>query len=69
MPLSKKGKKLKSIFKKEYGKKKGERIFYAYERKHKDLKIPSPKEAIKMGISIGALGLGVGLLNKYSGGN
>ena len=69
MPLTKKGKKLKRIFKKEYGKKKGEKIFYAYEKKHKDLKLPSPKEAIKTGISLGAIGLGISLLNKYSGGN
>lgn len=34
MPLTKTGKKLKSKFKKEYGKK-GESIFYAFENKHK----------------------------------
>lgn len=39
MPLNKQGKKLKEIFKKEYGKKKGERIFFAYERKHKGMKL------------------------------
>lgn len=38
MPLSTKGEKLKKIFEKEYGKKKGDRIFYAYEHKHKGLK-------------------------------
>lgn len=35
MPLTKKGKKLKGIFIKEYGKKKGTSIFYAYENKHR----------------------------------
>lgn len=38
MPLSKKGMKLKGIFQKEYGKKRGSNIFYAYEKKHKGLK-------------------------------
>ena len=38
MPLKKKGKKLKKIFEEEYGKKKGDNIFYAYENKHKGLK-------------------------------
>lgn len=38
MPLTKKGSKLKNIFEKEYGKKKGDNIFYAYENKHKELK-------------------------------
>lgn len=33
MPLTKKGKKIKKAFVKEYGKKRGERIFYASERK------------------------------------
>lgn len=33
MPLNKKGKKIKSAMQKEYGKKKGERIFYASENK------------------------------------
>lgn len=68
MPLNKKGKEIKKIFEKEYGRKKGDRIFYAYENKHKDLKLPSPKEAIKAGISLGALGLGLGVFHKYSGG-
>jgi hypothetical protein len=35
MPLTKKGKKMKKAFEKEYGKKKGEDVFYAYENKHK----------------------------------
>lgn len=35
MPLTKKGKKLKGIFIKEYGKKKGTSIFYAWEHKQK----------------------------------
>jgi hypothetical protein len=38
MPLTKKGTNLKKIFEKEYGRDKGDRIFYGYERKHKDLK-------------------------------
>jgi hypothetical protein len=35
MPLTKKGKKVKKSFEKEYGKKKGEHIFYATENKKK----------------------------------
>lgn len=35
MPLTKTGKKLKTNFKKEYGSKKGESIFHAFENKHK----------------------------------
>jgi len=35
MPLTKKGKKVKSEFKKEYGSKKGEEVFYATENKRK----------------------------------
>ena len=31
MPLTKKGKKIKSAMTKEYGKKKGEKVFYASE--------------------------------------
>lgn len=38
MPLTKKGKKIKSAMLKTYGKKKGEQVFYAYENKHKKLK-------------------------------
>lgn len=33
MPLGKLGKKIKRIFEKEYGKKKGDNIFYAWEHK------------------------------------
>lgn len=33
MPLNKKGKKIKEAMEKEYGKKKGEKIFYASENK------------------------------------
>ena len=33
MPLTEKGKKIKSAMIKEYGKKKGERVFYASENK------------------------------------
>lgn len=35
MPLTKAGKKTKRAFKKEYGAKKGEQVFYAYENKNK----------------------------------
>jgi hypothetical protein len=35
MPLTKKGKKVKAEFKKEYGSKEGEKIFYATENKKK----------------------------------
>ena len=35
MPLTKIGMKIKGNFQKEYGKKKGTKIFYAWERKHK----------------------------------
>ncbi len=38
MPLTKKGKKLKKIFIGEYGSKKGTRVFYGYEHKHKGLR-------------------------------
>ena len=69
MPLTEKGKKLKKIFEKEYGKKKGERIFYAYEKKHKGIRMPSTKKILKTGVSLGALGIGLGILNKSLGGN
>jgi hypothetical protein len=35
MPLTKKGKKIKSAMQKEYGKKKGKKVFYATENKGK----------------------------------
>ena len=35
MPLTKKGKKIKKSFEKEYGKEKGEKVFYATENKGK----------------------------------
>ena len=35
MPLTEKGKKVKAAMKKEYGGKKGERVFYATENKGK----------------------------------
>lgn len=35
MPLTKKGKEIEKAFEKEYGKKKGKNIFYAWEHKHK----------------------------------
>lgn len=37
MPLSNSGKKIKLNFEKEYGKKKGDKIFYAWENKNKSL--------------------------------
>lgn len=33
MPLTSKGKKIKAAMKKEYGSKKGERVFYASQKK------------------------------------
>ena len=38
MPLTKKGKKVKAAMAAEYGAKKGEEVFYAYENKHKGKK-------------------------------
>ena len=38
MPLTKTGKKILKAFEEEYGKKKGDRIFYAWEKKHKFVK-------------------------------
>lgn len=38
MPLSKAGKKVLRQFEKEYGKEKGKRVFYAYEKTHRRLK-------------------------------
>ena len=38
MPLTNTGKKVKKAFKKEYGAKKWEKIFYAYENKNKNKK-------------------------------
>jgi hypothetical protein len=35
MPLSRKGRKIKRAMEKEYGEKKGKRVFYAFENKHK----------------------------------
>lgn len=37
--LTKKGRKLKGILEKEYGKKRGDKIYYAYENKHKEIKL------------------------------
>jgi len=39
MPLSKSGRKMKGIFVKEYGRKKGTGVFYAYAHKHPKLKL------------------------------
>jgi hypothetical protein len=38
MPLTKKGKKIKKAVLETYGKKKGEKVFYAMENKKKHLK-------------------------------
>ena len=38
MPLSTKGKKILNEFRKEYGSKKGEMIFYAWENKNKEVR-------------------------------
>lgn len=45
MPLTNKGKKLLKAFEKEYGKKKGKNVFYAYEHKHLGLKRHTKKYA------------------------
>lgn len=48
MALNKKGKKIKRAMKKEYGMKKGTRVFYASEHKHPDwLKSSSKKQSRK----------------------
>jgi len=49
MSLTKKGKTVKKVFEKEYGKEKGEEIFYATEnkRKMKSLVKKTPKKAKK----------------------
>jgi hypothetical protein len=44
MPLTKKGKKIKSAMEKEYGKKKGEKIFYATENKDKIKSVTKKKK-------------------------
>lgn len=43
MPLTKKGHKIKRVFMNEYGKKKGTRIFYAFENKHPKLHLKHKK--------------------------
>jgi hypothetical protein len=47
MPLNSKGKKIKDVMKEEYGKEKGEQVFYASEKagKFKDI-LKSKKEAL-----------------------
>jgi len=47
MPLTKLGKKIKGKFRKEYGSKKGERIFYAWENKNKGVTMKKRKEVAK----------------------
>lgn len=51
MPLTKKGRKIKKAMEKEYGKKKGERVFYASVNKGKisgtDYKHPSDNKRKK----------------------
>ncbi len=44
MPLNKKGTKIKSAMKKEYGSKKGEQVFYASENKGKIKNITKKKK-------------------------
>jgi hypothetical protein len=39
MPLSFKGRKIKRKMEREYGKRKGDRVFYAYENKHQGLRL------------------------------
>lgn len=45
MPLTKTGKKIKKSMEKEYGKKKWEKVFYAWENKNK-WKVPWSKKKI-----------------------
>ena len=52
MPLNKKGKKIMSSMKKQYGKKRGEQVFYASLNKKKiktdfKIEIPDWKESLK----------------------
>jgi len=44
MPLTEKGRKTKAAMIKEYGKKKGEQVFYAYENKMKGKEIAKGKK-------------------------
>lgn len=44
MPLTAKGKKIKSAMQKEYGKKKGEKVFYATENKGKIKSVTKKKK-------------------------
>lgn len=44
MPLTKKGQKIKRNMVKEYGKEKGERIFYSWENKNKQKGIKKGKK-------------------------
>jgi len=44
MPLNKKGKKIMKAMKKEYGKKKGEKVFYASENKGTIKKVTKKKK-------------------------
>lgn len=47
MPLTKLGAKIKGKFKDTYGKKKGEKVFYAWENKHKGMTEKMKKEVAK----------------------
>lgn len=38
MPLNKKQSKVKKVFEKEYGKSKGDKVFFGYEAKHFGIK-------------------------------
>lgn len=44
MPLTTKGKKIKAAMQKEYGKKKGEKVFYASANKGKITKVEKKKK-------------------------
>lgn len=44
MPLTDKGKKIKKSMKKQYGKKKGERVFYASKNKGKIKGVDKPRK-------------------------
>lgn len=61
MPLSKAGKKIKSNLEKQYGKKKGEQVFYAMENKGE---IPGMMGKKKMGYAKGGMNAGLKALKK-----
>ena len=61
MPLSKAGKKIKKNLEEQYGKKKGEQVFYAMENKGE---IPGMMGKKKMGYAKGGMNAGMKALKK-----